>query len=281
MKINVSRNLFPEGKTKALTMSYDDGVTQDEKLIGIFNKYGIKGTFNLNSGFFGQVDELVVRGHKTNHSHIPADRIKDVYKNHEVAVHALTHPWLNELPKEMIIYEVIEDKKNLEELVGYPVRGMAYPFGTYNDEVIQTLRELNIEYSRSVVSTEKFEFPEDFLAWSATCHHNNENLLDLAKDFISDENKNKLSLFYLWGHSYEFDADDNWGTIEEFCKLVGNNPDIWYATNIEIVDYLNAQKQLKFSSTGSSVYNPSGIDVWITVNGKAVEVKKGCTVELK
>ena len=34
--------IFPEGKAKVLTMSYDDGKIQDERLIGIFNKYGIK-----------------------------------------------------------------------------------------------------------------------------------------------------------------------------------------------------------------------------------------------
>lgn len=39
------------GKKKAVTFSFDDGVTQDIRLIEIFNKYGLKGTFNLNSGF--------------------------------------------------------------------------------------------------------------------------------------------------------------------------------------------------------------------------------------
>ena len=37
---------FPEGKAKALTMSYDDGKIQDERLVSIFNRYGIRGTFN-------------------------------------------------------------------------------------------------------------------------------------------------------------------------------------------------------------------------------------------
>lgn len=281
MKINIKRNMFPGGKTKVLTMSYDDGVTQDEKLIDIFDKYSIKGTFNLNSGYFGQVDEIIVRGDKTNHSHIPAEKIKDIYLNHEVAIHTFTHPHLTELTKEMFTYEVIEDKKNLEELVGYPVRGMAYPYGTYNDRIIQNLKELNIEYARNVITTNKFGLPKDFLAWDGTCHHNNENLLKLAKDFIQSEERDQLSLFYVWGHSYEFDAYNNWTIIEEFCELVGNNSNVWYATNIEIVDYINSQNLLKFSCTGSSVYNPSGVDVWISVDGKAIEVKKGCIVKLK
>ncbi len=35
---------------KYLTFSYDDGVTQDIRLIELFNKYGMKATFNINSG---------------------------------------------------------------------------------------------------------------------------------------------------------------------------------------------------------------------------------------
>lgn len=38
------------GKKKAVTFSYDDGVTQDRRLVEMMNTYGVKGTFNLNSG---------------------------------------------------------------------------------------------------------------------------------------------------------------------------------------------------------------------------------------
>jgi peptidoglycan/xylan/chitin deacetylase (PgdA/CDA1 family) len=272
MKYRIKRMLFPEGRIKAITMSYDDGVTQDKRLIEMFNKYKIRGTFNLNSGSFGQQDEGMVRGVKINHSHIPAEEIKEVYKNHEVAIHTLTHPHLEQLPKEIVVYEIMEDKKNIEELVGYPVRGMAYPFGTYDKEVLTTLNQLNIEYSRTVKTHEKFNLPSDFLEWNATCHHGNKELLNLAKNFIAS---NDLSLFYVWGHSYEFDADNSWDFMEDFCKIVGNNSEIWYATNIEIVDYVNAVNSLKFSTTGSSVYNPSGQDVWVSINGKAHKIAKG------
>ena len=43
---------FPEGKSKALTLSYDDGVEQDRTLLDILNAAGLKCTFNLNSGCF-------------------------------------------------------------------------------------------------------------------------------------------------------------------------------------------------------------------------------------
>lgn len=269
--------IFPGGRTKALTMSYDDGITQDKKLIQIFDKYGIKGTFNLNSGCFGTSNPGVVRGVKINHVRIDSNEIKEVYKNHEVAVHTLTHPHLKELPKEVFTYEVMEDKKNLEEIVGYPVRGMAYPFGDYDDDIIETLKELKIEYSRTVKEHENFKLPQNYLALEATCHHNNTKLLDLAKAFIDST---EVSLFYVWGHSYEFDADNNWDKIEEFCKLLGNNDKIWYATNIQIVDYINAVNSLKFSCTGSSIFNPSGQDVWVNINGNVYKIEKGTTLKI-
>jgi len=43
---------FPGFRDKAVTLSYDDGVRQDKRLISIMQKYGLKGTFNINSGQF-------------------------------------------------------------------------------------------------------------------------------------------------------------------------------------------------------------------------------------
>ena len=48
------RLLFPKGKRKAFTLSYDDGIQQDRKLVTLLDTYHIKATFNLNPGLFGQ-----------------------------------------------------------------------------------------------------------------------------------------------------------------------------------------------------------------------------------
>jgi hypothetical protein len=84
-------------------------------------------------------------------------------------------------------------------------------------------------------------------------------------------------MFYVWGHSYEFNNDNNWELIEEFAKAAGNREDTWYATNIEIVDYVNALRALRVSADRTMVYNPSAIEVWFTINGQAVSVKPGQT----
>ncbi|OOM81510.1 polysaccharide deacetylase [Clostridium puniceum] len=271
-------NLFKDGRKKALTLSYDDGITQDKRLVSIFNQYALKATFNINSGIQSEENYWINKGKKIQRMNI--DEIEEVYKGHEVAAHSLTHPQLEDLPREMIINEIFEDRKNLEKIFGYPVRGMAYPYGTYNEKVIQVMENCGIEYSRTVNQHEKFYLPERFLEWHPTCHHKNPKLMEIAKHFIETDFRS-MSLLYVWGHSYEFDIDENWELAEEFCKTVGNDESIWYATNIEIVDYLKALDSLRYSADCEIVYNTSAIPLWISVDKKIVEIKSGATIKIK
>lgn len=267
MPKTIAFNLFPQGKRKALTMSYDDGVTADRRLVEIFNRHGIRGTFHLNSGYLGQPGKL------------EPGEVASLFKGHEVSAHSVSHPSLINLPDSVIVAEMLKDREALEALVGYPVRGMSYPFGSYSQRVMRVLAGLGFEYGRTVVATNAFGVPEDFLAWPATCHHNH-RLMELGQDFLRrDERRNKL-LLYVWGHSYQFDSDKNWDLIEQFCALVGRNDAIWYATNIEIVDYVKAIHSLHFSAALDCVYNPSATAVWMTVDEKAVQVPPGATMRL-
>jgi peptidoglycan-N-acetylglucosamine deacetylase len=275
MKVVLDR--FYGGKRKALTMSYDDGVRQDIRLVTIFNKYGIRGTFNLNSGNMNKESGWNLKGVEI--SRLSREEVGELYKGHEIAAHSLTHPHLESLSKEELIYEIMEDRKNLEEISGYPVRGFAYPFGTYNQEVIGALAGMGIEYARTVETTGGFKIPEKLLALASTCHHN-DNLLEKGREFLSLNRGGNLNLMYVWGHSYEFDVDNNWEVIEEFCSEVSNDEDIWYATNMEIVDYIKALKGLKFSADRSIVYNPSALSLWFTADNRAVRIDGGQTLKL-
>ena len=55
---------------------------------------------------------------------------------------------------------------------------------------------------------------------------------------------------------------------------------MWYATNIEIVDYVNALRQIRMSQSLDMAYNPTATDVWLWVNGETVKVPSGETVRL-
>ncbi|MDQ0231363.1 polysaccharide deacetylase family protein [Metabacillus malikii] len=253
---------FPEGRHKVLTMSYDDGKAADRKLVEIFNRNGIKGTFHINSGMLGEGDR------------IPKGEIEELYRGHEVATHTKTHPTIARSPKEQIIDELFEDRKNLEAIVDYPVRGLSYPNGSYHQYIKEVLPFLGIEYGRTVHSSGQFSMPDDFFEWNPTCHHKRD-LLQLTETFINLHKTQYIYMMYVWGHSYEFDLDNNWELIESFCELAGGRNDIWYATNIEIVDYMNTFKHLKFSADSRFVYNPSATSVWLNVDERIIEARGG------
>ncbi len=249
---------FPGGREKALTLSYDDGIESDKKLVEIMDKYGIKGTFNISSVMIGRTGAADFA--------MSAEDIVKTYTpgGHEVAIHGHTHPYLEELSANNCMYEICENRKVLEEIMGTIIRGCAYPFGTYSDSVVEILKMCGIKYARTVESTKKFDIPTDWLRMPATCHHNNEKLFELADKFNSMNDIRKPQLFYLWGHSYEFNDDNNWDRIEKFCSLMGNREDTWYATNIEIYDYVEAYRSLLVSCDGRRIYNPTLIDVWMS-----------------
>ncbi len=268
-----------DGKLKVLTLSYDDGVVQDIRLIKIMDKYGLKGTFNINSALY--LDEDAVR--EKYYGRMKLSEAKELYINsgHEVAVHAYTHPFLEMLDSTEVVYEIIEDRKAIEKDYGVIARGMAYPFGTYSDEVVDILEKCGIVYSRTVKSTFGFNFPENWLTLHPTCHHNYEKLDELIKKFIEKPSRfGKAEMFYLWGHSHEFDNNDNWDVIERFCEYAGGRENIWYATNIEVYDYVMAYKSLNTSYDKKIVHNPSAIDVWVEIAGEVYCVKAGGTLNL-
>lgn len=263
---------FPEGKAKALTMSYDDGKVQDERLVGIFNQYGIKGTFNINYGLMEDTRYGI---------RLPAERVRELYRGHEVATHCMTHPTIERCPLVEVAAEIIEDRKGLEALTGQLVRGHAYPNGSYSEQIKQLFRQLGIAYGRVVESIPNYALPADPLEWHPTCHHNDPELMKKAEFFAGFQKRQYLKLMYVWGHSYEFDDRDNWDVIEQFCKYMGGREDIWYATNIEIIDYMEAARNLKFSADNEMVYNPGVQSIWLQLNSdKCVEIKGGCLTDL-
>lgn len=228
-------------KNKALTFSFDDGVVQDIRLIEIFNKYGVKATFNLNSGRLGVVSKTaIVNGKKvvTNGVVCPQD-VKQIYAGHEVAVHTLVHPALCELNDNSVVYQVETDRKLLSELCGYEVVGMAYPGGPpNNDKRIQNIikERTGIKYARSYPSTHTFDLPNNLYEVESSVYFQNpEKMFELGEKFLklkTDEPK----LFYVWGHSYELDQDKiSWTCFEEFIKMMANKTDIFYGTNKEVL----------------------------------------------
>lgn len=269
-----------DGKSKVLTFSYDDATVQDIRLIKILDKHGLKGTFNVNSALY--LPEETVR--ETYNGRMKLSEAKELYSNsgHEVAVHGLTHPYIDRLQVDEILTEVMEDRKNIEQHYGTPARGMAYPFGLFDDKVVEAVGKCGICYSRTTKNTENFGFPKNWLEFHPTCRHRSPKLMELAKKFVEEKGKHISDnwLFCVWGHSREFDRDDNWDVIETFAEYTGGRDDIWYATNIEIYDYVKAYERLETSVDKTIVYNPSAIDVWFGHKNEIYCVKGGHTLNL-
>ena len=267
---------FPEGKAKALTFSYDDGVEADKRLLQLFDSYGLKGTFNLNSLLFDcrewhrRMDEG-----ETFSTFIDCQ--------HEVAMHGARHAFLNKLPLPEAVNELVQNRVYLENKFNRIVRGLAYAYGAYSDEILNILPSLGIAYARTTESTHSFSLPQNFLKWHPTCHHGDSRLFELAEKFNTyspnDQTKHREPLlFFVWGHSFEFEEAGNWQIIEDFAETVGGKKDVWYATNVQIYDYVQAYRSLVFSIDGERAHNPSAIPVWIEVRGKVYKIEPSQTL---
>lgn len=239
-KIMINNNSSHPSKNKIVTFSFDDGVTQDKKLIDILDRYGAKCTFNINSGLFStsfsvtSTDQKIIDCPRFDES-----KILDVYRNHEIGGHGLNHLSLTSLSESLAEHEIIEDKHNLEKLINKNISIFAYPYGDYNDDIANLLKNAGYKVARTVNSTYDFSVSENPLMLNPTCHYNDSRLMELAQEFVLKDN-NSISIFYIWGHSYELDQYDNYDTIDKLLKYLSSyKDDILFMSNGEMINYLN------------------------------------------
>lgn len=260
----ITLDILKYGKRHCVTTSWDDGNANDRPLIEMFNKYGIKGTFHLNSGHYARPDNA-----------IKGEELPTLYAGHEIACHGVRHSSMTYLDPTAIYHEIFADRIALERYAGYPVRGLSYANGKYTEDNLAPLAACGIVYSRTTRDTRRYEFPTNFLEWHPTTHQR--NAVMQAEDFMQaiDGYYSGPKLLYVWGHSHEFERMVKWSEIEQFCRMVSGNEKIWYATNIEIYDYMQAQRALVLSADHTMVYNPSAMEVWFSCDGEICSVKPG------
>ncbi len=278
---------FPEGKLKALTLSYDDGVRADLRLAALCDRYGVKCTFNINSE----------RMNRNDGDGLNAEELKThmLDQGHEVAVHGERHAAPGIAIPVQGIADVLNCRLQLEKAFGRMIRGMAYPDsgvtkmhnGNRYAEIQSYLQSLGIAYSRTLgADNNSFMLPTDWYSWMPTAKHTNPNLEAWTDEFLAiSEDKIRWSgkyprLFYLWGHSFEFDNDGNWDLIEGFLAKMSGKSDIWYATNIEICEYVTAYHSLITSADGNTLYNPTLKEIWFWADG-LYSIKPGDTITVE
>ncbi len=279
---------FPGGKTKAVTLSYDDGVSSDLRLAELADKYGVKCAFNINSGLVP--DEP--GGGKLTYAQIKEHLLG---RGHEVAVHGELHRAPGAFPTLIGLRDALNCREQLERNLGVMVRGMAYPNsgitrftgGSDYAAVRDYLSSIGVVYARSLgADNDSFRLPEDWFRWIPTAHHGNPDAPRWAREFADLRVNERYGddrwprLFYLWGHSYEFDRDGNWDLLEELLGVLGNLPDAWYATGIAIWSYVTAFHSLVFSADASFVYKPTLQELWFETDEKMYSVRPGETVTI-
>lgn len=227
------------GKMKAITFSYDDAVTQDQRLIHLFNKYGLKGTFNLNSDLLGKPGSLVREDVTVAHVKPRAQEIAKIYEGHEVAGHTLTHPLLPQQSDEEIIRQVEQDRLALSDIVGYEVVGFAYPGGgvNFNQHVADVIREnTGVKYARTTVSSGNFDVQDDLFVFKPSVYHHKEwDAMERLADAFLALKPDKPQIFYIWGHAYEFDIYNDWDRFEAFLQKIAGHDDVFYGTNAQVL----------------------------------------------
>ena len=277
---------FPEGRFKAVTFSYDDGCRADKRLAEILTRYGIKCTFNINSGYIGKNEDDRTLTKDEIQKHI-------IDNGHEIAVHGEYHVAPGNAKSVEGIRDILNCRVGLENEFGMIVRGMAYPdtgVSRFHNQTtladVETyLKSLDIAYARALNSYlgDNFELPSDWYVWLPNAHHNSENVFELIEKFVNLQTPtyhayNSPKLFYLWGHAYEFDNSNNWDRIEKICEELSGKDDIWYATNIEIYDYIAAYNSLVTSADGRRIYNPTLKKIWFYADEKIYSISPNETL---
>lgn len=236
---------------KYFTLSFDDGLEQDKKIIALMKKYALKGTFNLNAGLFGNRGEVkgigtfafqdLEQGAKhvwpfsyVPHNRIPKSEILEVYKGMEIASHSYGHEALGRIPADKMKESIDRDLKELTELTGQKIAGHAYASGSTSEETMNYLKEKGILYARGAFPGNSLEFPDNPLYFNPSNAVASSKTMHLIEQFKKAEAGDKDLLLFLWGHGYEFDYGKkyhNWEFLEQVFDAIAGQDDIVYCTN--------------------------------------------------
>lgn len=236
---------------KYFTMSFDDGITQDLRIIDILKKYDVDCcTFMLNTeGLYGAswewVGQLLGNPEITHQRFTKEELETGIYDGFDVQCHTRTHPSLKAYDNDpdMIIYEVQGNADDLYDITGIKPTGMAWPGGDAEctEKTIELILEnTDIRYARGIGNTFSYDLPDRFMVWQPTCSVTDQYLLNYTQNFISADATEDM-LFYVWGHGYELDYADYYDEFERMIKMISQDDDIILVTNTEFYELYKDQ----------------------------------------
>ena len=269
------KKLYPRGRSKAFVVTYDDGVLQDRLFVALLNRYGLKGTFNLNSGLMESEFEWTHENGSVI-KRLSTQSAASLYQDHEIASHSLTHPYMEYLSEEALMAELQIDKANLERLFGREIKGFAVPFDYYSQRIEHCARKCGFAYVRLPKESRSFLPPEDTFNWMAGIFHLDGGLTDFVDAFLSASDE--LAFCQIAGHSYDLDTENMWDTMEDIFRKISADREVLPMTTIELIEYLRAMRKAEI--TNRRIQNNSDISLWFQADGRICEIEPGQGIDL-
>jgi len=199
---------------KYFLLSFDDGTIYDRRFVELLNKYGMKATFNLNSGLEDFVwqyeDRFPVR------RQVLADTV-ELYRGHEVASHSLHHHWLNTLTPPQLTREIGEDCAALKKLFNLEEIGFGVPFTACTEREIKIIRKF-VRYIRLSELADTFDLPKDPYHIPIHGLYNDADIREKITRFAECDQED--ALFVMAGHSYELEVLQHWEYMESLLQLI-------------------------------------------------------------
>lgn len=128
---------------KPVIITFDDGrANQFTSAYPLLKKYNLKAVFYV---FTNAIDRP---------GYFTWDQLKELSNSGmEIGDHTRFHWYLTKQTDEVLEKEIINTKKLLEDNLNIKVLSLAYPFGLYNDKVIEFVKRADFKYARSLKHT--------------------------------------------------------------------------------------------------------------------------------
>jgi peptidoglycan/xylan/chitin deacetylase (PgdA/CDA1 family) len=217
-----------EARKMTVVQCWDDGVTADVRLIGILRKHHSKATFNLNAGVHEAKRKPGWIYRDTEVGRLGFDEMRELYEGFTIANHTLTHPHLEKLEMEEVRRQIVEGRERLQQFFGQDVRGFAYPYGTFNEAVMEAVREAGHVYARTTSNVAHPCPPENAMAFHSCCHFRAPDLWERY------EKARAGGVFYFWGHSYEMITETMWTDFEAMIERISADPQAQWGDVVDL-----------------------------------------------
>jgi len=232
---------------KTVVTSWDDTSKTDIKLSQMLEKYNIDGTFFVVTNQIGRS--------------VSKEDISDLAQRFEVGSHSVTHLSLPGTSIEVLNRELCESKRELEEILDFETTSFCYPYGNYDNLVVQQVMNAGYRCARTFdpyhferqsdvfrINVGVWAEPHGFLYKRGV--KNTMNLLSVAarndgffqatgtllriRNWLQLSKKlfdlfmESGSIFHLVGHAWRIENRNEWKELEEVLSYISDRKGIRY-----------------------------------------------------